>query len=365
MSKNNGLVVLDNKLIRASYKLTVNEIRLILVAISQMPKNDDEPVDPKKAYYITKEDFVRLGVEPKNVAREIRSACHDLLRRTLTIKTPIGDLGTHWVHNVLHFKTDVFERLKSQYPNADNDKEFIETLKIHNLTDSLPIIANSDDNIIARVVLHEDVIPYLSQLKRQFTQLMLDDVSGFSSFYSYRIYLMMMQFQTTGYCTIHLDSLRETLELQNKYDATKDFKVRVIDTAVAEINEKSPYKVSYEMIKTGRKFTHLELKFKKKKPALTVLKDVQREPNTIDWTNAQTDNDAKKLQSWETKGLSEGQIKKIGCNMREFVDANTSKVSARERRGYPAVFEDWKPLLRDPKTVGTFNMIQELLERSL
>ena len=50
--------------------------------------------------------------------------------------------------------------------------------------------------------------------------------------------------------------------------------------------------------------------------------------------------------------------------MREFVDANSSKVSASERRGYPAVFEDWKPLLRDPKTVGTFNMIQELLERS-
>lgn len=78
----------------------------------------------------------------------------------------------------------------------------------------------------------------------------------------------------------------------------------------------------------------------------------------------QTDNDAKKVHSWHTKGLSEGQIKKIGCNMREFVDANSSKVSASERRGYPAVFEDWKPLLRDPKTVGTFNMIQELLERS-
>ena len=128
VKKNNGLVVMDNKLIRASYKLTVNEIRLILVAVSQMPK-DDKPVDPKKAYYITKNDFVRLGVEPKNVARDIRSACKDLLSRIVTIKTPIGDLDTHWVHNVLHFKSEVFEKLKKEHPDAESDEEFISSLR--------------------------------------------------------------------------------------------------------------------------------------------------------------------------------------------------------------------------------------------
>lgn len=361
MNNKNGLVVMDNKLIRASYKLSVNEVRLILVAMSQMPKND-EPVDPKKAYYITKDDFVRLGVEPKNVARDIRSACRDLISRTLTIKTPIGDLGTHWIHNVLHFKNDVFERLKKEYPNSENDEEFINTLRMHNLLDSLPIIANSDDNIVARVVLHEDVIPYLNQLKSQFTQLMLNDVAGFSSFYSYRIYLMMMQFKSTGYYKIHLQDLREALELGNKYEATKDLKVRVIDTAIDEINEKSPYKVRYEMLKTGRKFTHLELKFKIKN---STKKDLSRDPNTIDWVNGKTDSEAKDIPSWQIKGLSEGQIKKIGCNTHEFVDANNSKVSSTERRGYSAVFEGWKPLLKDPKTVNTFNLIQELLDRKI
>ena len=54
---------MDNNLIRASYKLTVNEMRLVLVALSQIPK--DEDVDPNKAYYISKDDFVKLGVEPK------------------------------------------------------------------------------------------------------------------------------------------------------------------------------------------------------------------------------------------------------------------------------------------------------------
>ena len=342
---------MDNKLIRASYKLTLNEIRLILVAMSQMPK-DNEPVDPKKAYYITKDDFVRLGVEPKNVAREIRSACSDLLNRTLTIKTPLGDLGTHWIHNVLHFKSDVFERQKKEYPNSENDAEFINSLRMHNLLDSLPIIANSDDNIIARVVLHEDVLPYLTQLKTQFTQIMLNDVTGFGSYYSYRIYLMMMQFKTTGYCAINLEDFRKALELEDKYEATKDLRKWVIDTAINEINEKSPYKVKYEMLKTGRRFTHLELKFK-----------IKNTHKTIDWVSGQTDIEAKKIPSWQTKGLSDGQIKKIGCNVREFVDANSNKVSPNDRRDYSAVFESWKILLKDPESVNTFNLIQDLLNR--
>lgn len=354
----NKLLVMDNKLIRASYKLTVNELRLIFVAMSQMPKGD-ESVDHKKAYYITKDDFVRLGVEPKNVARDIRSACSDLLSRTLTIKTPIGDLGTHWIHNVLHFKNDIFERLKKQYPNSDNDKEFINTLRMHNLLDSLPIIANSDDNIVARVVFHEDVIPYLTQLKSQFTQLMLNDVTGFGSFYSYRVYLMMMQFKSTGYCKIHLEELREVLGLEDKYEATKDLRKWVIDTAVDEINEKSPYKVNYKMLKTGRKFTHLELRFETKNAAKN---NKISNPNATNWGNGGTDSKVK-TPSWHNKGLSDGQVKKIGCNVREFVDANSSKVSANERRSYPAVFEDWKPLLKDPKTVKDFKMIQDLLDR--
>ena len=63
----------------------------------------------------------------------------------------------------------------------------------------MPIIAKSDDNIVARIVFHENMIPYISQLKEQFTKLNLKDVFQFSSFYSFRFYLMMMQFKETGF----------------------------------------------------------------------------------------------------------------------------------------------------------------------
>ena len=346
--KNNGLVVMDNKLIRASYKLTVNEIRLILVAVSQMPK-DDEPVDPKKAYYITKNDFVRLGVDPKNVARDIRSACKDLLSRVITIKTPIGDLDTHWVHNVLHFKSEVFERLKKEHPDAESDEEFISSLRLHNLMDSLPMIANSDDNLIARVVLHEDIIPYISQLREQFTQLVLDDVVDFGSFYSYRVYLMMMQFRSTGICSIKISDLRETLELKDKYEATKDLRKWVVDTAVDEINEKSPFNVTYEMTKTGRKFTHLMLKFKPKKKNTVITKDVFRDPDTVDM--------------FTVDGLNDKQLGRIARNPAFMAEYNhlvsPTSPAGQSQQGWE--FEMINRLKKDP-TQFNKRPIREYLE---
>ena len=269
-------MVIDNDLIRASYKLTANEMRLVLCALAQIPK--DAEVDPKQAYYITKEDFIKLGVEPKNVAREIREACSDLLNRVVTIDTPIGNLSFHWLHNVLHFKSETFEQLKKQYPNAKNDEKFINTLRLHNLLDSLPIVTKSDDNIIARIVFHENMMPYISQLKKQFTKLKLKEMFGFSSFYSFRIYLMMMQFRETGFCKISIDDLRCALDLNEKYHLFADLKRRVIDTAIDEINEKSPCSVQYELIKKGRTYTHLELRFKEKKTEKEPLKC----PKTID-----------------------------------------------------------------------------------
>ena len=195
----------------------------------------------------------------------------------------------------MHFKSEVFERLKKEHPDAESDEEFISSLRLHNLMDSLPMIANSDDNLIARVVLHEDIIPYISQLREQFTQLMLDDVVDFGSFYSYRIYLMMMQFRSTGICTIKISDLRETLELKDKYEATKDLRKWVIDTAVDEINGKSPFNVTYEMTKTGRKFTHLVIKFKAKNRNTNTIKDAVLDTDTVDISAGSTDNDLKPL----------------------------------------------------------------------
>lgn len=351
------LIVIDNSLVTSAYNLTLNEQRLIYCVLKQIPKG--EQIDPKTPFYITRNDFIELGSDPSNVAQEIRQATRDLRKKSIFIPTPLGEVEIGWITEVLRYDANAEKKLRALYPNPDDYDEYIKQLRFYNLLDSLPT-HRADDNIVARLVFDERVVPRLSNLKASFTQVDLSDVAGFTSTYTFRIYQLLMQYKSTGFVKISLDDLRFMLMLKLKYPLVADLKRWVIETAVKEINEKTPYAVKYELIKKGRKFTHLELKFKEKdKPK----QPLERDSNTIDAFTGQTDNEAKKFPSWQMKGLSNGQINKIGVNKQEFIDSNTNKISPNDRRGYDEIFESWKPQLKDPNTVNSFNKIQELLDR--
>ncbi len=199
---NNDLFVVGNDLIKSQYHLTANEMRLVMLAVAKLPKQEQIPL--RTPIYVTRDDFAEMGVTRKNINREIRKTCRTLRQKIVIIKTPLGDLETSWIHNALHFKSDVIEQLKKDNPNYEDDKEFINTLRLYNLTDALPMIRNDDEDYIARIVLHDDIMPYVSELRKNFTQLNLMDVTGFNSYYSFRIYLLIMQFKSTGFCKVSL-----------------------------------------------------------------------------------------------------------------------------------------------------------------
>ena len=283
---------MDNSIVKASYNLSVSEQRLLLSALAQIPKN--KQIDPKQAYYITRDDFVRLGANADQATRDIRNATKDLMKKTLLIDTNAGILEFHWLSEVLRFDKNADARLKLKYPNQEDYKKYINGLRKYNLLESLPIGRHSDD-IVARVVFDSRILPLLSELKDNFTQFLLNDVSGFGSVYSFRFYQMIMQFKSTGYCKVSLDDLRYSLALFEKYEATKDLRKWVIDTAIDEINEKTPYKVSYELLKTGRKFTHLELKFRQKLPSKKIA--TSRDHQTVDMFYSLSDSQIKTYSS--------------------------------------------------------------------
>ena len=328
----NDLVVMDNAVINAAYELSVNEQRLILSAMAQIPKG--EPVDAKHAYCVTRDDFIRLGVHPDTVAREIRTASKDLMKKSLFIDTEVGELEFHWLSEVLRYDKNAEEKLKAKYPNPEDYSKYIQMLRAYNLMDSL--MPSDDDNVVVRLVFNERIVPFLSELRKNFTQFNIEDVAGFSSSYSMRIYQAMMQFKSTGDRKIKLTDLRYMLALGDKYEATKDLKVRVIDTAVNEINEKSPYKVTYKMLKTGRKFTHLELNFKKKKTEVDTNRNVQRDVNTADM--------------FTIEGLNDKQLGRIARNQQFIADYNhlVSSTSPAGQNSQAWEFEMINRLKRDP-----------------
>jgi plasmid replication initiation protein len=86
------------------------------------------------------------------------------------------------------------------------------------------------------------ITPYLSQLSKEFTCYRIKNIGKMNSIYAIRLYELLMQWKTTS--TQEIDWLRTRFELEDKYSSIKDFKLKVIDPAVKDINTHSNYNVS-------------------------------------------------------------------------------------------------------------------------
>ena len=111
----------------------------------------------------------------------------------------------------------------------------------------------------------KDLLPFISNLSREFTKYALSDISGMSSAYAIRIYELISQYRSIGKREIAVADLYQMLELGDRYPLFADFKRWVLETSVQQINENSPLEVSYELRKTGRKYTHVIFSFSLKK----------------------------------------------------------------------------------------------------
>lgn len=93
--------------------------------------------------------------------------------------------------------------------------------------------------------------------------------------YSVRLYELLVQWKNSKQTPIFkLEEFRGQLGLgTSEYKAMCDFKKRVLDFAVKEINEKTDIKVQYEQVKKGRKIIGFRFLIKTKKPKETVNRD--------------------------------------------------------------------------------------------
>ena len=75
-----------------------------------------------------------------------------------------------------------------------------------------------------------------------------------------------MQWKSTGKREVEIDWLKKQLQLDDSYERMNNFKARVIDPAINDINKNSNYNVSWTQRKTGRRVTHLTFQFSEKLP---------------------------------------------------------------------------------------------------
>ena len=131
-------------------------------------------------------------------------------------------------------------------------------------------------------------ISRINGVKEFFTQYLLSQTAQLKSVYSSRLYELLIQWRSTQKTPIiNLEDFRAQLGIEeNQYKLMSDFKKRVLDLAINDINEKTDIKVTYQQHKKGRSISGFSFTFKQKKKDSP---SIERDPNTLELFSKMTD----------------------------------------------------------------------------
>lgn len=132
-------------------------------------------------------------------------------------------------------------------------------------------------------------------------------------------------------------------------------KNRVIDRAIKDVEQNTPFRITYTQKKKGRIVAELVFSFED--TATKGLEDkkkkgngVERDPNTIDWVNGQTrQRNQKKPHHGKLKACRMHKLKSYLCIQKILLMPITVKFP-RLTAEYPEIFESWRPHVKRPKT---------------
>jgi plasmid replication initiation protein len=220
----------SNNVIEAGFKLSLNEQKTILACIA---KNDSrKPLSVETLFEVTAKEFAEIaGVDIDHSYKALQEVADSLFSRYVVIDNPntanpkIKRIKTRWISSVAYMNDSGTIALRFAY----------------------------------------DMLPYLSELKSQFTKYELKHVGGMTSAYGIRLYELLTQYRTMGRREIKLDWLKSHFEITDAYKSIADLRRYVIEPAIDNINKHSDLAVQppiYE--KTGRKVTSVTFDFKTK-----------------------------------------------------------------------------------------------------
>lgn len=244
-SDQNDIIKKDNRMIEARYKVSIHEQRLLLAVLAQI-RSDDEDF---KKYTINVQDIAKAHglTAGKDLYKQLYQAARTL--RAAEVDISIGETKRFvgWLNYV----------------------EYIEG------KGKLVISFNSD------------LKPYLLQLKSNFTQYKFTAVANFKSLYSIRFYefLKMNQYHGGGsifFIQYSINDLRNILHIQpDQYKKNKDFRVKVIEPALKEIQDQTDLNIlNVEYLKDGKIISAVKIYAEPKKQMVMALpKQTENEEN--------------------------------------------------------------------------------------
>ena len=250
----NELVVKDNVLINASYNLEVTEQRLIMLAIITARESGQGITADSKLEIHASDYASRFDVSNEGAYWALKNAVLNLFERQFSFKEAdkkgnIGTVKSRWVSRIKYIDTTA-------------------TLE---------------------VTFAPDVVPLITRLEQHFTSYQLKQVTQLKSKYSIRLYELLIAWREVGKMPqIELSDFREKLGIDaDEYVRMSDFKIRVLEPSIKQINEHTDIIVTYEQHKKGRTITGFSFRFKQKQQAKKI--ETNRDPDTADLFTKMTD----------------------------------------------------------------------------
>ncbi len=214
------LVVKHNDLIHKSrFNLSLQEQRIILYLISKI-KPDDSSL---KSYEFDIQSFCEIiGIEASGNYSAIKKVLLSLYRKGFELESETSWRPVNWITKPIVYKQSGIVSLK----------------------------------------LDEDLMPFLLDLKNNFTAYELYSILNFKSKYSVQLYELLKSNEFKRVFQFKIDMLQS--QLSSNYERFFDFKRRVIEPSLIEINEQTELDVSVDYIRTGRSFTEIKFIIKNK-----------------------------------------------------------------------------------------------------
>lgn len=216
------LVVKHNDLIqKARFNLTVTQQKLIAYLISLIKPTDED----FKTYCISVRDFCALtGSEIRRCYKDLQDIIDDI------------DNKCFWF--------------------ADSNGK---TRKFRWFAETAYVEGKGKIEIILAPTLKE----YLLHLQSHFTAYQIYNILALKSKYAIRMFELFKSYQFVNEKEIEINELKQLLYAEN-YKTFKDFKERVLDRAIEEINIYTILDVSYTKVRKGNKIAALNFKIREK-----------------------------------------------------------------------------------------------------
>lgn len=299
------LITKDNKLINASYSLGIPEQRVIFLAIVEA-RAQERMIDARGVLQIHASSYQeQFKVEKHSAYKALKSAANGLFE-------------SYFEYDYIHEKTGKPAHRVVRWAQAVS---YIETAGMIELqfTDA--------------------VIPLITRLSEQYTEYDLKQVSELQSEYAIRLYELMMQWKSVGKTNkIPLAEFRTKLGVEpEQYKKMCNFKARVLDLAISQINDFTDVTATYEQHKAGRAVTGFTFKFKMKK---------NKEKTAA---NIETGNSG----SSTIEGLNDKQLGRIARNPSFIADYN-HLVSSTSPAGQNATEWEFEMINRLKKDASQF-----------